>query len=492
MTGCLLVACLIILPSLLLSQNSEAGPVLQAKKALFLLDLSRAERLLEPQLMRNPGYGYALYYRNYLDFIHNLLGGPGSEYRRYRADASERIEALKRLDNKNPEYLYFLSAVYLQSSLLDFLERETWHGAKNLYLAHRHIRENNAIYPEYPDNQKILGIMELLLSSVPSNKEWLFKVFRMTGDRETGLMRLQWYVNHCDRDDRFEAILIFGMASIYFSSDPVQAFRELSKAHYDGLEGPLYQYVYALAAHKAGKQDEALLMLTRQNPGHDYSCNPFADLLMADILLTRLEAEAGIYYKKFIEQYRGGNFRRMAYHKLSWHYFLQGDDSLYAVNRERAQKLGWDYLEQDKQARSESLDTFDLNHTLLKARVLYDGDRYHDALKILLEMPDSGQSTLKDRIEYPYRLARVYHALEDITRAREYYEVALEKGNDFPFYFASYSALQLAGIYEHGGNYQRAEFYYLYCLDLNLHQYTRSIGSAARDGLKRVQAHSRE
>jgi len=490
MAGYQLLVSLIILPSTLLSQDSESDYILQAKQALFRLDSANAAKLLEREIKQHPENGYAYYYQNCQDFIYNLLDG--SDYIRYREETAERVNALKSLDDNNPEYLYFLSAVYLQSSLLDFLNKETWQGSKNFYLAHRYIKENNAIYPGYPDNQKILGIMELILSLIPSDKDWLFNVLGMKGDREAGTMQLLEYMNNCEQHDQLEAVLIFGMASNHFASDPALAFRELSKNNYDDSESPLYQYVYAFAARKAGNQDDALDILARLDSGNDYSRNPFADLLSAEIKLSRLDKEAGMYYEKFIREYRGGNFRKMAYHKLSWHYFLQGDDSLYEAARDRAQKVGWQYLEQDKQAMSEAMDTFDLNYKLLRARVVYDGGQNHEALAGLLEVSDNDMVTLKDQVEYPYRLARLYHSLEDTARAKKNYLIAMERGAAFPFYFAPYSALQLAGIYESEGAFSEAEKYYSTCLDLNRHQYTGSIGSEARAGIKRVRDYSNE
>jgi len=489
MTGYLFLVSLIILPSTLFSQDSESEYILQGKQALFRLDFGNAAQLLEQELKQHPENGYAYYYLNCLDFIYNLLDG--SDYRGYKEAAEERINTLKSLDDNNPEYLYLLSAVYLQSSLLDFLNRETWKGLKNFYLAHRYIKENETIYPDYPDNSKILGIMELMLSLLPSDKDWLFNALGMYGDREAGITQLLEHMNNCSQHDQVEALLIFGMASFHFASDPALAYREISKKKPDSSEGPFYQYIYALAARKAGKPDDALDILAVPDPGNGYSQNPFADLLVAEIKLSGLDQDAGTYYEKFIRKYRGANFRKMAYHKLSWHYFLQGDVKLYEAARDSVQKTGWQHLEQDKQAMSEALDTFQLNRNLLKARVAFDGGLYQDALNVLLEVTDNDLVTSKDQVEYPYRLARVYHALEDIARAEKYYLAAIEKGASFPYYFAPYSALQLAGIYESEGDLAEAEKYYSTCLDLNRHQYTGSIGSEARAGIKRVRDYSK-
>ncbi|MBL7111427.1 MAG: hypothetical protein ISS19_05760 [Bacteroidales bacterium] len=492
MAGYLLVVNLIILPSTLLSQNSETDYILQAKQAIFSLDTGMASQMLQTELKHNPDNGFVYYYQNYLHFLQTLLSGGMQEYTEYSEYAENRLKSLKILDDKNPEYLYFLSAVYLQTSLLDFFNGESWHGAKNFYMAHRHIHENNLIYPEYPANQKILGIIELLLSSIPSDKEWLFDILGMKGDRDAGIEKLQEYSDNCNPEDRPEALLIFTLASNHFAADPSLAFSEISETVSSSSASPLYQYVYALSANNAGKQDEAFNMLSSRETDRNIYQIPFADLLLAEILISRLDEQASVYYDRFISEYRGTNLKKMAYHKLSWHYFLNGDDRLYQEKKSLAQTDGNTFLEQDKQALAEAMDTFRLNHVLLRARLFYDGAHFSEALEVLLKISDADLVTVKDQIEYAYRLARVYHALEDISPAKKNYMVALDKGAAFPFYFAPYSALKLAEIYESERDFIHAGKYYLTCLDLNRHQYTRSIGSEARAGIKRVRDYSNE
>ncbi len=486
MTGYHFAVYLIFLASPLLSQNSETDYIVQAKQAIFMLDTVMANQLLQEELKQNPENGFVYYYQNYLHFLQALLWGGKDEYIAYSECAESRLNSLRKLDHKNPDYLYFLSAVHLQSSLLDFFNGESWHGAKNFYLAHRYIQENNSIYPEYHANQKIFGIIELLLSSIPSDKEWLFDLLGMKGDRDAGIEKLQKYVNNCSAEDRPEAILIFALASNYFAEDHLLTFKKISKRINSPSASPLYQYVYALTAFNAGQQHEALSMLKKHETDQDICRIPFADLLFAEILLSGLDEQANLYYNRFICDYRGMNLKKMAYHKLSWHYFLVGDDLRYHEERSLAQTEGNTILEQDRQALAEALDTSGLNPGLLRARLMYDGTHYSEALEIMQSITDGDLVTVKDQVEYPYRLARIYDVLGDISLAKKNYRVALDKGAAFPYYFAPYSALQLARIYEKEGDLNSAGKYYSKCLDLNRHQYTGSIDAEARSGIKRV------
>ena len=488
----LLMVSLIIRSFTLLSQTSETEYITQARHAIFTLDTGMASRMLDLEKAQNPENGYIYYYQNYLHFLQVLFSGDRVDYHRYTRLSADRLNSLGSLDESHPDYLYFLSAVNLQTFLLDFFHGEYWHGAKAFLRAHRQIQENQSIHPAYPGNRKILGIIELLLSSVPPEKEWLFDILGLRGDRDGGMERLHNYYDECGPGDRPEALLIFALASNYYATDPSAALSELSAAWDEGRNSPLYQYIYALLARKAGRPDEARKILEQSTADTGAFRIPFADLLMGELLLSSREGEAGVFFGRFINRYKGTNLKKVAWHKLSWYYFLQGEDRRYQEYRNLARTEGSTFLEQDKQAMEEAGDTNELNQLLLWARILYDGNRYRDALNLLLEAGDEDLATARDRVEYSYRLARVYHALGDLPRAKENYGNVIEKRAGCPCYFIPYSALQLAEIHEEAGEYAAAEKMYSSCLELNRFQYRGSIGSRARAGLKRVRDHSNE
>ena len=492
MTGYLLMVSLMIWPSLLLSQHCESDYILEAKQAIFTLDTATAGSCLELELSANPANGYGYYYQNYLHFIKGLLFGGKAEYERYLHFTANRLNSLRELNGNNPEYLFFLSSVNLQTSLLAFFNGDYWYGAKTFYIAHREIRQNQSIYPDYPGNRKIIGIMEVLLSSIPENREWLFDLLGMKGDRTGGLEKLKWYYADSDPRNRTESLLIYALASVYYEEDPTRAFHELSVNQDIYLASPIFKYVYALSARVAGQPDEARKMLERVDTHKDGCRIPFTDLLLGEILLSDPGGGAIPYLKRFADKYEGTNLKKAAWIRMSWYYYLEGEEGMYRYYRQLALTKGSSLLDQDKQAMSEAADTSEPNRLLLKARLLYDGNRYHESLNLLLGMEQDDLVSDMDRVEYPYRLARVYHAMGNVPEAKKYYRLVLDRGKSCPWYMVPYSALQLAELYENDGDYAAAERYYTTCLEWKKYPYSGSIGSRAREGLKRVADHLNE
>ncbi|KAF0199615.1 MAG: hypothetical protein FD166_43 [Bacteroidetes bacterium] len=98
----------------------------------------------------------------------------------------------------------------------------------------------------------------------------------------------------------------------------------------------------------------------------------------------------------------------------------------------------------------------------------------------------SGNWSKREKIEYTYRLGRIYHKSGNIANAILNYTETLNQGSAFPYYFAANAALQLGNIYENTGNRQKARSYYRQCLDLKYTEYQTSISQKAKAGLSRV------
>lgn len=124
---------------------------------------------------------------------------------------------------------------------------------------------------------------------------------------------------------------------------------------------------------------------------------------------------------------------------------------------------------------------------LLKARLLFDGGYYtkaHDLLKSI--KPTKAFDTLKDKLEYIYRLGRVHHKMEDYENAIKLYESTIEIGEKLSYYFAANSALELGNLYESQNDYEKAKIYFEKCLEMKDHEYENSLSQKAKAGLLRI------
>ena len=146
---------------------------------------------------------------------------------------------------------------------------------------------------------------------------------------------------------------------------------------------------------------------------------------------------------------------------------------------------GLSKIDLDKEAFAEAKAKQIPNKELLLSRILFDGGYYTDALHVLSSLDTSGYSNT-DVLNYQYRLARVYHQMDNIDLAKKYYKLTIIEGSGSESYFAANAALKLGEIYEMERNYLMAKEAYSACLEMDYMQYRNSINRRASEGLKRV------
>ncbi len=139
----------------------------------------------------------------------------------------------------------------------------------------------------------------------------------------------------------------------------------------------------------------------------------------------------------------------------------------------------------DSQALKEiSYEQPDIN--LLRARLLSDGGNYDRALAQLVGKSNSDFKSLMHKIEFNYRLGRIYDLSSKFDLALKHYQLAIDLGKSQPYSFASNSALRSGVIYEKNKNIVRAKQFYNLAIDMKNHDYENSIENRAKEGLRRL------
>jgi tetratricopeptide (TPR) repeat protein len=170
---------------------------------------------------------------------------------------------------------------------------------------------------------------------------------------------------------------------------------------------------------------------------------------------------------------------------LAWLELLKGNVKGYKSYVQQVKTKGYTYHEKDKQALSEANDPIpDLS--LLKARLFFDGGYYEKAFENIADKKMDGFKTLRDKIEYCYRQGRIYDETAKDEFALKFYKFAIDLGKNERYYFASNAALRIASIYENKNEITKARQYYNTALNMKDHDYESSIENKAKDGLKRI------
>ncbi|OQA01092.1 MAG: hypothetical protein BWY70_00499 [Bacteroidetes bacterium ADurb.Bin408] len=203
--------------------------------------------------------------------------------------------------------------------------------------------------------------------------------------------------------------------------------------------------------------------------------------------LNRLDSDATNCFNTFLQETKGINFIKSAYQKLAWQCILNNDTLGYLSNMQKVKVKGTARTEDDEQALTEAKIGIIPNVHLLKARLLFDGGYYREALAAL----DSAGSLINDtnkqlELEYYYRKARIHHDNGDTSLAVTNYLKTIEQGKNETYYYAANASLQLGYIYEIRKDTTMAVKHYENSLKMKNTDYRYSISQKAKAGLNRL------
>jgi len=249
-----------------------------------------------------------------------------------------------------------------------------------------------------------------------------------------------------------EAIFYFLYLKFYIENKRDEVFEFLKEKNIDLVNNHLFAYLAANLAlnNQQSARAEQIILLKNHDPA--YFSTPVWDFEMGWARLNHLEPDANRYLEKFLMEFRGKFYVKEALQKLSWFYFLQGDTQKADSCRRLILQKGSTEAEADKQALKDAKSNHWPNQLLLKARLFNDGGYNERALQLLNGLSSSDFSSPPERLEFAYRLARIYDDLGRHDDAIAAYLTTIKLGSGEKEYYAARAALQGGGIYEHRGD----------------------------------------
>lgn len=202
--------------------------------------------------------------------------------------------------------------------------------------------------------------------------------------------------------------------------------------------------------------------------------------------LGELNPESFSNFNNYVKLYKGNSFIKAAYQKMARTELLKSDTAGYRKWMSLLLTKGNNFTDEDKQAEKEAQSKTIPNVYLLKARILFDGGNYKDALHLLATPNEDEIPSFGNKLEYIYRLARVFDKMNITDQAKTNYEKTIRLGTKSKEYYAVASAVFLAQIYEKEKNFTEAEKYYRQALSMKNHDYQNSLDQKAKAGLNRI------
>ena len=202
--------------------------------------------------------------------------------------------------------------------------------------------------------------------------------------------------------------------------------------------------------------------------------------------LRGLKTDADDNIQRFLQSFKGENYIKDAYQKLAWHSLVHDDLDGYRDNMTLCKDNGTTTIDDDKQAQKEAENGKVPNVVLLRARLLFDGGYYKEAIKLFEGKSTDDFEILKDKVEFTYRAGRIFHEWGKPDDAIGYYYATIKNGADLPHFYAANACLQLGYIFEQEGNLDKAKYYYKKSLSYKDHEYKSSLQQKAKAGLNRI------
>lgn len=490
-----LLALIFLLP--LLATSSQAAKYFaftssarQAYDQAVSLRFGESYALLARMRLEDPNNLIVHHIENYIDFFSLCITEDEEAYKRLKKKRDMRLEQVRLGDPNSPYYLFVQADIRLQWALLR-LRFEDYVGAfSEVSKAHKLLRENEALFPDFMPNKKDLGILHAMVGTIPDSYKWGVKLLGgLEGTIAQGRKEVEEVLEYASKNDFIfeeETVALYAYLLLHLENQERQAWKAISSGKLRPAQNPLHCFVMANIAMRTNQNDKAIQILQNRPRGGAFLELPYLDYMLGLAKLRRLDEDAGPHFQHFLKQYKGHNFVKEAYQKMAWQELINGNAAGYSRLIKYCLDKGRDKAGGDKNALEEARSGMAPDPTLLKARLLFDGGYFQQGYQ-LLQSKTAGQFAQPyGQLEYYYRMGRLLHGLERYPEALRYYQLTIEKGAAQPWFFACNAALQMGLVYEKQGNTSRAKEAYERCLSLNPEEYRTGLHQKAKSGLARL------
>jgi hypothetical protein len=460
----------------------------QAYREIIQLKLSSGSKMLEIEKKTNPDNLIPYFLENYIDFFVLFFNEDPAVYKLKEANESKRLQLMEKGPESSPYYLFSQSVIHFQWAAVKIKFGNKWDAGWTFRRSFLDGKENQEKFPAFSPSAMLNGAMQVTAGTIPDGYRWLSNLLGIKGSIKRGMQGMEQFLAKKDPLAalyREEAVFYYLYLKFYIENQKDAVFTFLEQNKLDLVNNHLFVYLAANLGINGQRSEYAKNILLQKNNSQEYLEMPQWDLEMGYAKLNHLEPDADIFLNRFLEKFRGRFYVKDVLQKLSWFYYLQGDQSKANAYRELVLKRGNLDTEADKQAQKEAEEGNWPNKLLLKVRLLNDGGYNTEALNLLLANSSAGILFPADKLEFAYRLGRLYDDTGKIEEAVNAYARAIRLGSQSRAYYAARAALQTGYIYEKSGDKKKASIYFQKCIDMKDHDYKNSLDQKAKAGLQR-------
>lgn len=461
----------------------------QAYQEITKLKINAGLALIEKAKQQNPANLIPVLLESYADFYPLFLNEDPEAFQARYPKFAERIALLQEGPEGSPFYLYCQAVVKMQKALVAVKFGKLWDGAWDFRKAYLLARDNRKQFPEFLPNNFIYGSLQAVIGTIPKGYKWIASLFGMRGSLTEGMKMLRGFVNSNDNWAKTfsnDAAFMYPYLLFYLENKKEEAMAFISQRKLDLVNNHLFAFMAANLAINNKQSGYAMNIIMNRNKSDEYLGTSIWDFELGFTKVYHLETqEAEKYLQRFLTTFKGKYYVRDACQKLSWCYYLQGNMAKAEEVRKIILTRGSTDADADKQALRDARSGKWPNTLLLKARLLSDGGYASEAAALLQGKTEDNFSKEEDKLEFAYRVGRIYDDMGREEEAIRNYLIAMRLGEHRREHFASRAALQIGQIYEKRGQKAMAISFYQKCLAMDDHEFKDSIDQRAKSGIAR-------
>ncbi len=459
-----------------------------AYKEIIKLKLSSGQQMLDAEKKLHPDNLIPYFLENYIDFFILFFNEDPAAFKLKENNEEKRLQLMSKGSELSPYYLFTKSVIHFQWAAIKIKFGNNWDAGWEFRKSFIQGKENQEKFPTFLPNAMLNGTMQVVAGTIPDGYKWLSNLLGIKGSIKGGMAQLERFLSQTESSAslyRDESIFYYLYLKFYIENKKEDVFTFIEKNKLDVINNHLFTYLGANLGINGQRSDYAKNILLSKNNSPEYFEMPMWDLEMGYVKFNHLDNDADIFLKNFIEKFKGKFYVKDVLQKLSWFYYLQ--NNLQKANEYRALilKKGSFETEADKQAQKEAIAAKWPDKLLLKARLLNDGGDFNEALKLLQGKSSADFVLPADKLEFAYRLGRIYDDTNRKEEALAAYLTAIKTGAQSKEYYAARAALQTGYIYEKSGDKITACTYFQKCIDMKDHDYKNSLDQKAKAGIAR-------
>lgn len=471
------------------SQVFDFNPACQqAYSEIIQLKLKSGQALLDVEKRNNPKNLIPHFLENYIDFFILFFNEDPVEYERSKKRVPERLSLISEGPRNSPLFLYTKAVIHFQWAAVQIKFDNNWDAGWEFRRSFLQIRDNIKSFPAFAPNLLYNGTMQVAVGTIPQGYKWLSDLLGMKGSIKNGMKRLDTFLNGTDPWSRLfhdEAVFYYLYLKFYIENDKEGVFDFIRSNNLDLKNNHLFAFLAANLSIHNQQSANARKIISERNLSGEYLNTPVWDLEMGYALLNHLDPNAAFYFERFVASFKGKFYVKDALQKLSWHYYLHDDLDKATYYRKQILQKGSANAEADKEAQKEAETKTWPDKLLLRVRLLSDGGYHREALGLLHGKRLTDFTLPGERLEFSYRVGRIYDDMGRDDEAVEFYKQVILTGEKRKEYFAARAALQIGIIYEQKQEKQTAIFWFRRCLGMKDHEFKNSLDQRAKAGIAR-------